>query len=48
MMLNDAVFPPMPMARISTATIVNPGDFRNWRIAYCRFWSKVCTEISHF
>jgi hypothetical protein len=36
MMLKLAVFAPMPTASVSTAVIVNPGDFFNCRIAYCR------------
>jgi hypothetical protein len=36
MMLNDAVLAPMPMASVSTAVMVKPGDFHSWRNAYCR------------
>src|SRR6476660_3286864 len=34
--LKMAVFAPIPSARVSTATRVNPGDFRSWRKASFR------------
>jgi hypothetical protein len=32
--LKIALVAPMPTASVRTATIVNPGAFRNWRIPY--------------
>src|SRR5262245_19664055 len=36
-MLNIAVFAPMPIARVSTATAAKPGFFSSWRQAK-RIW----------
>ena len=33
---NSAVFAPIPIASVATATIVNPGARTNWRMAYLR------------
>jgi hypothetical protein len=41
-MLNPAVLAPMPIDRVSTAVIVNPGDFHSRRQAYFRSWNKAC------
>src|ERR1700733_8931366 len=35
-----AVFAPMPKARVTMATAVNPGLLRNWRSAKRRSWSS--------
>jgi hypothetical protein len=45
MMLKPAVFAPIPMVSVSTAVMVNPGAFHNWRMAYCRSCNKFCRKV---
>ena len=41
-----AVFAPIPSARVRTATVAKPGDFRKLRRAYRTSWSKASIETS--
>jgi hypothetical protein len=41
-----AVFAPIPSARVRTATVVKPGDFRKLRRPYRRSWSRASIETS--
>jgi hypothetical protein len=43
-MLNTAVLAPMPMAKVKTAAIANPGDLANFLNPYRRSWNKPCME----
>src|SRR5881628_3710218 len=40
--LKIAVFAPMPSASVSTATVVKPGFFSNWRTANLRSFITQC------
>ena len=48
MMLNKAVFAPMPSASVSTATAVKPGFFSSWRKANLRSFIVYDLRIRSF